>query len=67
MATKLTSQQKQQLNDLFNYTILPAVSEDLEVSSYDAASQALKFLVDKLNKVDVKKAFFILEGDDTDE
>ncbi len=45
----MTSKQKMQLIDLVDYTIIPAISEDLGIWDKDGVNEALSFLVKLIN------------------
>jgi len=45
----MTSKQKMQLIDLVDFTIIPAISEDLGIWDKDSVNEALSFLVKVIN------------------
>jgi len=50
----MTSKQKMQLIDLVDFTIIPAISEDLGIWDKDSVNEALSFLVQVLNNEKMK-------------
>ena len=51
----MTSKQKMQLIDLVDYTIIPAISEDLGIWDKDGVNEALSFLVKVINNQKMKQ------------
>ena len=50
----MTSKQKMRLIDLVDFTIIPAISEDLGIWDKDSVNEALSFLVQVLNNEKMK-------------
>ena len=50
----MTSKQEMQLIDLVDYTIIPAISEDLGIWDKDGVNEALSFLVQVINNQKMK-------------
>ncbi len=54
MATKLTKQQQNQLNDLFEETIIGALVEDMTFTKESTAQLAIDYLINRLENLDVE-------------